>query len=210
MQKSMIVRWVMSVCLLVLVSGCSSAGEATSIPGNEPPFAVTAPVNDPGAYPEPQAQPGQAATAYPNPPMQTDEPQPDTPVDSQPSPYPQASEPAPAVNQSWAPQPGDAAYQRGEAFIEKKDVLVMESMPPQFRLGLAGTLPTPCHELRVAVQPPDEENQINIEVYSVADPSRMCTQVLEPFLAEVPLENLEGGQYTVMVNGEQAGEGDVP
>jgi len=62
----------------------------------------------------------------------------------------------------------------------------------------------------VAVQPPDEENQINIEVYSVADPSRMCTQVLEPFLAEVPLENLEGGQYTVMVNGEQAGEVDVP
>lgn len=202
MSKRTMILW--AAAMVVALAGCSPAGEPASTPGIEPTVLATAAMTEPAAYPNPPA--GEAP--------------PDTPVNSGAYPEPLASaEPAagayppadaPAANQPWAPQSADSAFQRGVVFIEEKDVLTMESMPPQFQLALAGNLPSPCHELRVSLPTPDDDNKIDVEVYSVADPARICTQVLKPFQASIPLTGLEAGKYTVLVNGEAVGEIEVP
>mgnify|MGYP005842853309 CR=1 FL=1 len=106
----------------------------------------------------------------------------------------------------WEPQPGDENLAKGEAFVDQAEILILESFPPQFRLKLSGTLPTPCHQLRVVVSQPDAEERLNVEVYSVVDPNQVCIQVVEPFEANVPIGSYTSGEYIVLVNGEQVGE----
>ena len=107
---------------------------------------------------------------------------------------------------AWAPQPGDADLDRGEAFLDVTEVLLLESYPVQVQLHLAGSLPTPCHQLRAAVAPPDAQGQIAVEVYSVVDPGQICTQQLQPFDQGLNLGSYPSGIYTVLVNGVQAAE----
>jgi hypothetical protein len=128
-------------------------------------------------------------------------PGPDTPVTSPPDPT--GEEPIPAP---WEPKPGDESMSRGEAFVSETDMLVLESFPVQYVLQLSGSLPTPCHQLRVDVSEPDEQNRIQLEVYSLVDPNEVCIQVLEPFEANINLGSFSDGSYTIWVNGEQAGE----
>jgi hypothetical protein len=107
----------------------------------------------------------------------------------------------------YAPGKGDESLQRGEAFIEAAEILILESFPPQFRLQVIGALPTPCHSLRAVVEAPDEQNEIHVEIYSLVDPEVVCAQVLEPFEASIPLgRDLQGASYTVFINGQQVGE----
>ena len=106
------------------------------------------------------------------------------------------------------PQPGDEQLTRGEVFIDEAGLLIRESFPPQIALSISGDLPTPCNQLRVAVDAPDQENKINVEVYSVVDPEMACIQVLEPFEEIVDLGSFPTGHYSVWVNGELAGEFD--
>jgi hypothetical protein len=111
----------------------------------------------------------------------------------------------------WEPHPDDATLNRGEVFLDGAEILVLESFPLQVRLHLVGSRPTPCHALRVAVAPPDANNVIAVEVYTVADPEMICTQVLAEFdetipLGSFPTEEHPSGMYTVVVNGETAGE----
>jgi hypothetical protein len=117
---------------------------------------------------------------------------------------PSKSEPVENNASYWAPQPGDEKLSRGETFINEQQILVMESYPPQFLLTLKGALPTPCHELRVAVNIPEEKQRVDVEVYSLVDPGEICIQVLEPFEAQVPLKGLTSGQYVVYVNGNNS------
>jgi hypothetical protein len=93
-------------------------------------------------------------------------------------------------------------------FIEENGVLVRESYPPQISLTVSGNLPTPCNELRLQVDEPDEKNNIQVDAYSVTDPNMMCTQVLKPFQASIDLGTFPSGHYSVYVNGELAGEFD--
>ena len=109
------------------------------------------------------------------------------------------------VPRPYLPQPGDLALTRGAALIDSTDLLVMESYPVQIILALKGSLPTPCNQLRVVVNPPDQENQIQVEVYSVIDPGQICVQVLEPFEVNVGLGSFPAGHYSVWVNGEMIG-----
>ena len=127
---------------------------------------------------------------------------PDEPVTSE---APGTGEPAP---QPYLPQPGDAGLIRGAAFIESSNLLILESYPVQIVLALTGSLPTPCNELRVATNPPDSRNQIQVEVYSVIEPDQMCAEVLEPFELNVGLGSFPSGHYSVWVNGEMVGEFD--
>lgn len=115
--------------------------------------------------------------------------------------------PAPNLSSEYAPQPSDKTLRRGEAFVEEAGVLILESFPPQFQLNLVGDLPTPCHQLRVALAPPDDQHQILAEVYTVADPNLLCTQVLASFSVTVPLTGYPvGPTYSVLVNGALVGE----
>jgi hypothetical protein len=69
-----------------------------------------------------------------------------------------------------------------------------------------GSLPTPCHELRAVVSEPNAQNQIPVEMYSLVDPNVECIQMLEAFEADISLGSYSSGSYTVLVNGEEAGQ----
>lgn len=112
----------------------------------------------------------------------------------------------PAVSAYWEPSPEDQKLLKEDAFVETTEILILESYPPQFVLSIKGSLPTPCNELRLRVEEPDEENRINIEVYSVIDPGMICVQVLEEFEENIPLGTPPPGYYAVFVNGEELGE----
>lgn len=106
----------------------------------------------------------------------------------------------------YSPKPEDASLNKGNAYVDSSDVLTLESFPLQFMLHITGNLPTPCNALRVAVAPPDAENKIIIDVYSVSDPDRMCTQELKPFDVNIPLGSFPEGKYSIWVNGEMVAE----
>ena len=106
----------------------------------------------------------------------------------------------------YSPAKGDESMRRGDAYIDSMAILVEESFPPQYQLQINGSLPTPCHGLRVVVDEPTMDSEINVQVYSLFDPGRVCAQVLEPFEASVPLGSYVRGSYAVFVNGEKVGE----
>ncbi len=106
----------------------------------------------------------------------------------------------------YIPNPADATLTRGEVHLDSAELLIMESYPLQFALGLTGNLPTPCHKVRVAVSQPDKDNKIDVNVYSVADPNEICAQVLEPFDINIPLGSFPTGQYTLWINGKMIAE----
>lgn len=136
-------------------------------------------------------------------------PNPNEPVGSEPS-YPNASypnpSPAPVAQNGYAPQPSDINLIQGKAFVSTKELLTLESFPLQFVLHLTGDLPTPCQQLRVAVSAPDTTNRINVDVYSVSEPDKICSQVIEPFDVSVPLGSFSPGTYTLWVNSEMLAE----
>lgn len=117
---------------------------------------------------------------------------------------PSVAEP-PATN-PLEPLPDEASMSRGEVSITFQELLVKESYPLQVALLIKGTLPTPCHRLRVEVSKPDIQNFIAVEAYSLVDPDQNCIQVLEPFDENIPLGSYPDGSYTVTLNGEEVGE----
>ena len=136
-------------------------------------------------------------------------PQVSAPAGQAPNPLPAITQ-APGAAQPWSPQPGDDKLQRGNVYLDSQQILTLESFPPQFMLELKGNLPTPCNKLRVKVNPPDANRQIQVEVYSLVDPVEICIQVLEAFQVSVPLKDLSSGAYKVLVNQQTVGELTVP
>ncbi|MCE5258631.1 MAG: hypothetical protein LLG44_06145 [Chloroflexi bacterium] len=116
-----------------------------------------------------------------------------------------AEEPA-----SYAPQPGDEDLTRGTVYIDSREIFLLKTNPPQFRLSISGALPTPCHALRVVVPAADAEGRIDIEAYSLVKPGAMCAQVLEPFSTTISLAGYPAGQYSIWLNGDKVGEMVVP
>jgi hypothetical protein len=141
--------------------------------------------------------------------VQTDNPSyPNEPSYPNAASYPNEPVTANPMPQPYAPQPGDTALTRGVVYLDSEEIMVMESYPVQIMLVLEGSLPTPCNQLRVSANPPDEQNRIQVEVYSVIDPAKICAQVLEPFDANVGLGSFPSGHYLVIVNGKLVGEFD--
>ena len=108
----------------------------------------------------------------------------------------------------FAPKPSDEQLTRATVFLNETSLLIRESYPPQIAVSVRGDLPTPCHELRAVIAQPDQENKIMIDMYSVVDPNKVCTQVLKPFEAQIELGTFPTGHYSVWVNGESVGEFD--
>jgi hypothetical protein len=146
-----------------------------------------------------------ACAAQPGTPDEPGSPPPDTAVTS--PPVNEIPPEGPHVN-PFSPKPSDEQLSRGDVFISEKSLVIRESYPPQISLSLKGELPTPCHELRAEVAPPDAENKIQIEAYSVVDPNAVCTQVVEPLEESIDLGTFPPGHYSIWVNGEVAGEFD--
>lgn len=106
------------------------------------------------------------------------------------------------------PKPEDKMLERSTVHLDYIGLLVLESFSVQINLELQGYLPTPCHNLRVSILPPDGENRIYGEIYAVVDPSMMCIQVIKEFDTFVSLGSFPTGHYQVYINGELVGEFD--
>lgn len=133
-------------------------------------------------------------------------PGPDTAVTSPPVDSMPTNEPS---TNPLAPQPGDADLSRGEVYINEASLIIRESFPPQISVTITGDLPTPCNQLRAEIHPPDSENKVLLEGYSLVDPDQICVQVLEPFEESINLGTFPTGHYTVWVNDQMAGEFDT-
>lgn len=72
--------------------------------------------------------------------------------------------------------------------------------PPRAMLTLSGYMPSVCNELRVKVNPPDENFRIFIEVYSLIDPAIKCEDVFQQFETSILFGEYSSGRYTVWVN----------
>jgi len=123
---------------------------------------------------------------------------------------PGAPAPGMVMTTGFEPQPGDVSLTRNEVYLEldSSQLLIMESYPIQVIAILSGNLPDPCHRLRVAVTTADANNRINLDVYSLTSSDSVCTTVLEPFAASIPLGSYSGGHFSVYINGELLGEFD--
>ena len=124
---------------------------------------------------------------------------------------PGAPAPGMVMTSGFEPQPGDANLTRAEVYLsfDSSQLILMESMPLQVLAILNGDLPDPCHQLRVAVTAADADNRIHLEVYSLVTNTEVCTTVLYPFVANIPLGTYSGGHFSVYVNGELLGEFDA-
>lgn len=85
------------------------------------------------------------------------------------------------------PVPVDPAIANGGAFVERLDVLVMESFPVQVRAQVGGTLADGCTTLQgTEVERDGSEFQILFDTFR--DPDAVCTQALVPFETSVDLD----------------------
>ena len=133
---------------------------------------------------------------------------PDQPVSNQPG--DRTPEPTAPTEERYAPRPGDEQMLEGNVYIDSMELLTLESFPPQFRLHITGSTPTPCHQLRVAVEEPNDVGKILVKIYSVSDPQAICIQVLAPFDISIPINVGVAGTFTVIANGQDLGTIEVP
>jgi len=111
----------------------------------------------------------------------------------------------------YAPQTGDSDLMVGDITIDSASVALAESQPPQVMVNFAYFQPTPCYQLRVEVSEPNDQNQINLKGYAVAEKDKPCTlmALATPLQASLNLGSFSKGHYAVLLNGSQIGEFDT-
>jgi len=127
-------------------------------------------------------------------------------------PYPGPATPAGSTpTNPYAPALGDETLDRGNAFVEMDNsaLVQMETDPLQVKIHLKGSLPNPCHQLRVNPAQPDGQKHVQVDVYSVTKPGEMCTEVLQAFDVQIPLGSFSAGHYSIYINGELLAEFDA-
>jgi len=111
----------------------------------------------------------------------------------------------------YAPQPGDKDMMAGDLTIDSSSVFLGESQPPQLLVNFAYFPPTPCYQLRVEVSGPNEQNQIYLKVYGLAEKEKPCNlmALATPLQANLNLGSLPQGHYTIILNDNQIGAVDA-
>ncbi len=190
------VGWSVLVAIAVLWGGCAGTPsqqaprrevEASASPSSLPPTVIV-------ATPVHQGETTRQVTAMPR----------VTPV---PSGTPPREMPAPGVPPKVRntplpfPQPDDARLGTAPAYLTAFTVEAVAGGKLQLRLQ--GSLPTPCHQLRVAVE--RTLGVLKVKVYSVVNPQQECVQVLQPFSVVGKAGPFPDGDYRVYVNGHAAG-----
>jgi hypothetical protein len=110
----------------------------------------------------------------------------------------------------YAPQSGDSNLMVGDITVDSASVFMAKSQPPQLMVNFAYFQPTPCDQLRVEVSGPNDQKQISLKAYAVAEKDKPCTLMAlsTPLQASLNLGSLPRGHYAVMLNGDQIGEFD--
>jgi hypothetical protein len=120
-----------------------------------------------------------------------------------------SDDPTPAQSGSYLPSPADSNLKREVVYLDSTEMTTLEIYPPKFMLALTGNLPTPCHQLRISASPPDAQNKVAVDVYSVVDPTAACAEMLQPFEVNFSLGSFPTGHYTLWVNGERIADFDA-
>ena len=125
-----------------------------------------------------------------------------------------ASTPAPAANlgtNPFAVQAGDNSLTTDTVTFVSAEVKNVGGSPAQVDLNIAYRLPTPCHQLRVIVTPPDSTGRINIKMYSLMKPNTPCAlmALATPLQATWTLGTFPAGHYTIYINDAKAVEFDA-
>ena len=191
-----------SLLLLVIalsLTACAQAVTSTPVPSATNKLEPTA-ILQPTAYPDPLELvplPTASDSVYPYP----------SPSDSNSFPgNNDVIELLSGINTDLAPQAGDLNLAIGPAYVEiAKSETFMAVGDQPVALHLVGNVPNPCYQLRVVVHEPDDKNNLMVEAYSVADPEKMCADMLQPFDETVRLDMLAAGKYTVFINEEELG-----
>lgn len=219
----------LSVVILITAGLILAACQGSPTPTEAVPEPTAAgPADTPPSVPDGYPAPGVIEND------KTSDPQ--TPIDSgYPSPG-QASPPAAIENPTGSgyPAPGGAGQQqtgspaegldslfpaleedqsltRGNFIMDAGQVNTGEKVTTQAEIIVRGSLPTPCHELRAVPNPPDAQNRIVVDVYTVVDAGLICTQNIVPFDGIIAtLDDLPAGEYTVLVNDQEVGKLSVP
>jgi hypothetical protein len=131
---------------------------------------------------------------------------PDINIQPEPSITPGSGEP-PIVT-IYTPREEDSKLSRSLVYIDSSQLNIMESYPLQFSLRLVGSMPTPCHQLRIVISPADNKKRILIDAYSLFDPEMMCVEMLQKFDVTLPLGSFTSGHYSIWVNGSKISEFD--
>ncbi len=97
------------------------------------------------------------------------------------------------------PRPEDEHLTRGKAYLESAS-WQQQGQPPQWGLLLRGSLPTPCHEVRVQIAPPTADGRVFVQVYSVSPPDTLCVQQISLFEVFVPLPFGPEEGYRIYLN----------
>lgn len=109
---------------------------------------------------------------------------------------------------AYAPQPGDSTLTKANAITNKAYVIFNDADPVEVILHISGYLPTPCHELRVAIPESDENGDIFVEIYALVAPDQICEQVLRAYDVSINLGTYPRGSYWVWLNGGRVGNFD--
>lgn len=124
---------------------------------------------------------------------------------------PAAGAPQGGARSLYPPPASDSGLVRGKLFVDSATILQKSDEPGMYNLFIEGSLPTPCHQPRAQVSAPDADKKIAVDVYSMVKADEICTQVLKPFNAAMAvLGGYPPGTYSVVVNGEAAGELTIP
>ena len=112
-----------------------------------------------------------------------------------------------SADNPYVPQPGDANLTQAGVEVESINLIERVDMEPvRVEVDFIGSLPTTCNQLRMEVDLPNEQYQINIKLYSVVKPDPKCEQVLRQFSASLLLGVYSSGRYTVLINGGLIGD----
>jgi hypothetical protein len=96
----------------------------------------------------------------------------------------------------------DSTNTRAPVFISQIQTMQDENDTTKFSLNVGGDMPSPCHQIRASVSPPDPEGKIDVVLYSIVDPNTPCAQVLASFQVSIPLGSFPTGHYVIALNGE--------
>jgi hypothetical protein len=125
----------------------------------------------------------------------------------------QAPSPTPVtiqVDDQYAPQAGDDTLASDTVEFVSAEAANLGGSPAQVQLSISYRLPTPCHQTRVIVNPPDSENRIYVKMYSLFKANTPCAlmPLSTPLQAVLTLGSLPAGHFTLFVNDAKATEFD--
>lgn len=107
----------------------------------------------------------------------------------------------------YAPKTRDLSMKQDGVILTSLSLSERYDLTPiRPELHVLGSMPSVCSELRIKINPPNSEYQINIEIYSIADPELKCENVFQQVDTTILLGSYSTGQYKVLVNDNFVGD----